>query len=372
MKFKVNRKELYQAIQNIIGAVPTKTTLPILSNILFSLQENKLTLTGTDLEVSISTNLEVQEAENGTVAVPAKVLFEIMRELPDIPVQFNCDDEFKIAIETEKGFYKLSGEPKDEFPQISIKDTDNYFEMNSDKLGRMIEKTLFAVSTDELRTALMGVLLRVSENEMRMVATDGHRMVRIIDTNFTWSNAANSTIIPTKALNLLGKNLPLNTLITINLGEDHIVFNFNETVIFCKSLEGQFPNYERVIPIENDKKMIINRDLFISSVKRVSIFSNSITHQIRLSVRPSYLEILSEDVEFGGEAREKIDIQYDGEDIDIGYNAAYLLDILRHLNSDDVEMNLKDPVSAGVLYPVEKETGEDILMLLMPIRLNDD
>lgn len=372
MKFRVNRKELHQSIQNIIGVIPVKTTIPILGNILFDLQGNDLNLTGTDLEVSISTKIEVQGENNGAVAIPAKILFEIVRELPDIPMEITCDEDFKIVINTEKGFYKLSGESKEEFPKIVIDDADASFEITSEKLNSMIDKTIFAVSTDELRTTLMGVFLKVIDNELRMVATDGHRLVKIVDSNFSASGLQQETIVPTKALNLLSKNLQKDETVGVNLTEDHIVFNLAGTTIFSKSIEGQFPNYERVIPVDNDKKVIVNRELLSSSVKRVSIFSNSITHQIRLSLNQGSLQVLSEDIEFGGEAQEKIDVQYDGDSMDVGYNANYLIDILRHLESGDVELNLKDPVSAGIIYPTEQTEGEDILMLLMPIRLNDD
>ncbi len=372
MKFKVNRKDIHQAIQNIIGVVPVKTTIPILGNILFDLQGNTLNLTGTDLEVSISTKLDVQGERDGAAAIPAKIFFEIVRELSDIPMELDCDEDFKIALKTDQGFYKLSGETKDEFPKISIEETHGSVLIDSQRFNSMIYRTIFAVSSDELRTTLMGVFMKVMENELRMVATDGHRLVKISDTNFHSPDINQETIIPTKALNLVSKNLQKVDKVKIGLGEDHIVFGLADTTIFSKGIEGQFPNYERVIPIDNDKAVIVNRDLLSASVRRVSIFSNSITHQIRLSLSDGQLQVQSEDIEFGGEAREKISVDYTGESMDIGYNANYLLDILRHLDSDEVELQLKDPTSAGIIYPQGKADGEDVLMLLMPIRLNDD
>lgn len=372
MKFKVNKKEFYQAIQNIIGVVPVKTTIPILGNILLDLQENELNLTGTDLEVSISTKVEVLGEADGAVAVPAKILFEIVRELPEIPMEFTCDEDFKITLNTEKGFYKLSGESKDDFPKIAVEESQGSFSIDSRKLEGMINKTIFAVSTDELRTTLMGVYLKVLANEMRMVATDGHRLVKIVDKGVSFSDLDQEAIIPTKALNLLSKNLNGTKEITVNLSDDHIIFELDKTTIFSKSIEGQFPNYERVIPDDNDKDLTINRELLSSSVKRVAIFSNSITHQIRLSVTKGNVKIQSEDIEFGGEAQETIEADYNDEDLDIGYNASYLLDILRHLETDEVVFNIKDQISAGIIYPSEQKEKEEILMLLMPIRLNED
>ncbi len=372
MKFRVNRKDIHQAIQKIIGVVPVKTTIPILSNILFDLHGNDLSLTGTDLEVSISTNIEVQGDEDGAVAIPAKILFEIVRELPDVPMELACDEDYKISLNTEQGFYKLSGEAKDEFPKIVVEEGMGSFEIEAGRFSNMVDKTSFAVSTDELRTTLMGVFMKVMANELRMVATDGHRLVKIEDKNFQSPGLEQEAIVPTKALNLLTKNLNGNTDISVSISDDHVVFKLSDTTIFSKSIEGQFPNYERVIPADNDKKVIINRQLLSSSVRRVSIFSNSITHQIRLSVSNGALEIQSEDIEFGGEAREKVDADYSGDGVDVGYNANYLLDILKHIESNEVELRLKDPVSAGIIYPVGQEDGEDVLMLLMPIRLNDD
>jgi DNA polymerase-3 subunit beta len=372
MKFSINKKEFYQAIQNIVGVVPTKTTIPILSNILLDLSGNELSLMGTDLEVSISTKLEVVGSGDGSVAVPAKILFEIVRELPEIAIEFASDDENKISLNTEKGFYKLSGEPKEDFPKIQIEQSKNNFAVDAPVFSNMIAKTIFAVSTDELRTTLMGVFLRIGDGELRMVATDGHRLVKIINTGLKLGNIQSETIVPTKALNLMLKNLQGSREIRVAISDDHIVFTFGSTTIYSKSIEGQFPNYERVIPIDNNKRLNANRELLISSVRRVSIFSNSITHQIRLSVSKNLLKIQSEDIEFGGEAMENIDADYGYEDLEIGYNANYMLDILRHLDTEEIVFELKDGVSAGIIRPGTQNENEDVLMLLMPIRLNED
>ncbi len=372
MEFKVNKKELYQAIQNIIGVIPVKTTIPILSNLLLDLQGNELTLTGTDLEVSISTKISVQGKEDGAIAVPAKVLHEIVRELPEFPVEIKSEEGYKITLNTEKGFYRISGESKEDFPKISIEESKGSFSVPSEKLTNMIDKTIFAVSADELRTTLMGVYLKVMENELRMVSTDGHRLAKIVDKGFKSSGFESETIIPTKALNLLLRNVRDAKDIKVSVSDDHIVFELLDTVIYSKCIEGQFPNYERVIPVDNDKRMIVDRELLSSSVRRVSIFSNSITNQIRFSLSKNLVKIQSEDIEFGGEGQESIESDYDGEDLEVGYNANYLLDILKHLDTDEVILELKDPISAGLIYPTTQKENEDLLMLLMPIRLNEE
>jgi DNA polymerase-3 subunit beta len=372
MKFKVKKKDFHTAIQNLIGVVPPKTTIPILSNLLLELEGNTLSLLGTDLEVSVSTRLEVQGDKNGSVAVPAKILFEIVRELPEIAIEFVCDEENKVTLNTPKGFYRLSGEAKEDFPRIQIDDDQIAFSIDAEKFSEMIDKTIFAVSSDELRTTLMGVFLKTIENELRMVATDGHRLVKIVDKGFAKNIPQGEAIIPTKALNLLTKNLQNTKEIKVKLNDDHIVFKLDNSTIYSKTIDGQFPNYERVIPIDNDKRLIVNRELIVAAIRRVAIFSNSITHQVRLSLSKNLVKIQSEDIEFGGEALESIEADYAGEDLEIGYNANYLLDILRHLDTDEVHFQIKDPISAGIIYPGVQKDHQEVLMLLMPIRLNED
>jgi DNA polymerase-3 subunit beta len=218
----------------------------------------------------------------------------------------------------------------------------------------------------------MGVYLKVMDNELRMVATDGHRLVKIVNTDFSSPGVDNESIIPTKALNLLLKNIGDSKQIKVDLAANHIIFEMANTRIISKGIEGQFPSYERVIPIDNDKTVVVDRELLASSVRRVSIFSNTITHQIRVSLTNGAVKVQCEDVEFGGEARETVDADYPSEEMDIGYNANYLLDILRHLETDEIDIRVKNPVSAAVFFPHTQNENEEILMLLMPIRLNED
>ncbi len=379
MKFRVNNKYFQQAVQNIVGVVPLKTTVPILADILLELEGNQLKLTGTDLEVSISTTIEVQGESDGSVAVPARMLFEVVKELPDIPLEFECasEDGGPVTLSTEQGFYRLAGESKEEFPRISVlpesmNGSQTPLTVDAQHFDRMANKALFAVSTDELRTTLMGVFLQVLGDEMRIVATDGHRLVKVEDKTFRSPGFQGETIVPTKALNLLSKNIRGVEKLNLSLSEDHILFDLGPTTIFSKSIEGQFPSYERVIPIDNDKELIVNRELLSAAVRRVAIFSNSITHQIRLSVAPGTLGVQSEDIEFGGEAKETLESQYSGEPFEVGYNANYLLDVLRHLDTEEVIFKLKDSLSAGLIYPGVQSENEETLMVLMPIRLNDD
>lgn len=374
MRFIVQQNVLLGALQKIIGVIPSKTTISILSSFLFELSENTLKITGTDLEISVSTIIDVNGEEDGALAIPAKIILEIVRELPDIPLDISSDEESRVSIVTEKGLYRISGEPKDEFPNIIIEDSEGSIEIDSAKLHRMITKTMFAVSDDELRTALMGVYFQIRKDEFKLVSTDGHRLVKIVDKNFRSPLFQINVIIPIKALNIFLRNMEVslieaNEKINVQLSENHAIFTFGRSSIYSKVIEAKYPKYENVIPIDNDKRLLVNRDGLIASVRRVSIFSNSITHQVRFSISKNKLEILSEDIEFGGEAKEEISADYNFEDLEIGYNSYYILDILKNIDSDEIVVMLKDSISAAIFYPITQNEGEDLMMLVMPIRL---
>ncbi|HNS71808.1 MAG TPA: DNA polymerase III subunit beta [bacterium] len=372
MNFTVSKKEFFDALQKVIGVVPPKTTISILTCILLDLREGKLSLTGTDLEISITTTLDVNGTEEGSVAIPAKILVEIVRELPDVPLNLFSDADNKVTIRTEKGEYKLSTQPKEDFPQISVEEGELAFQMDSGRLGRMAEQTIFAVSADELRPALTGINMELLPGEIRFVATDGHRLAKITVTNgMIADDVRRNLIIPTKTLHLLLRNFEDDANVGLQIGEDHIVFTLERAVVYSKLISGTYPNYERVLPKDNELKLQINRELLISSLRRVSIFSSSLTHQVRLMVAPDEVTVRSEDIEFGAEAKEAIPASFNGEWLQIGYNSNYLMDVLRHLDGEEIVFELKDATSAAILKPVEKREGEEVVMLLMPIRINE-
>jgi DNA polymerase-3 subunit beta len=385
MRLVVNKTELYQCLQRIIGVIPVKTTIPVLTNILFELDGQRLRLTGTDLEVSIVTFLNVRGEQDGAVAIPAKRLFDIIRELPDLPITIESEKNNRLLLTTEKGNYKLAGESSEEYPHIASESFVAQISYPTLRFLRMIEKTVFAVSSDELRTTLMGVLLEVRPNELRLVATDGHRLAKITDRNYgppanepkaealfvKQEGGVLQAIMPTKALQMLTRNADQSEFLEVAISENHLTFRLGATTIYSKLINGQFPNYERVIPSDNDLTMTIDRDLLSASVRRAAIFANQITHQIRWSLTPNQVTISAEDVEVGGEARETLATQYDGKEMDIGYNAQYVQELLRHVDSEEVLIRLKDPGSAAIMEPVQQKEGEYHMMLLMPIRLND-
>jgi DNA polymerase-3 subunit beta len=385
MKFVVNKTELFQCLQRIIGVVPVKTTIPVLTNILFELDGQRLRLTGTDLEVSIITFINVRGEKDGAIAIPAKRLFDIIRELPDLPITVEVEKSNRILLTTEKGNYKLAGEASEEYPHIASESFVSQISYPTPRFLRMIDKTVFAVSTDELRTTLMGVLMELRPQEMRLVATDGHRLAKITDKSYSapaveakpealfvkQETGTLQAIMPTKALQMLTRNSDQSELLEVAISENHLTFRLGATTIYSKLINGQFPNYERVIPSDNELTMGIDRDLLAAAVRRAAIFANQITHQIRWSLAPGQVTISAEDVEVGGEARETLAAQYDGKAMDIGYNAQYVQEILRHVDSEEVLIRLRDPGSAAIVEPVQQKEGEHHMMLLMPIRLND-
>ncbi len=372
MNFTVSKKEFFDALQKVIGVVPPKTTISILTCILLDMRNGKLSLTGTDLEISITTSLDVDSTEEGSVAIPGKILVEIVRELPDVPLNIFSDADNKVTIKTEKGEYKLSTQPKEDFPQISVEEGELSFRMDSGLLGRMAEQTMFAVSTDELRPALTGINMELLPGEIRFVASDGHRLAKItINNSLITDDVRRNLIIPTKTLHLLLRNFEDDANVGLQIGEDHIVFILARAVVYSKLISGTYPNYERVLPKNNELRLQINRELLISSLRRVSIFSSSLTHQVRLMVAADEVTIRSEDIEFGAEAKEVIPASFNGEWLQIGYNSNYLMDVLRHLEGEEVVFELKDVTSAAIIKPVERREGEEVLMLLMPIRINE-
>ncbi|MDZ7346219.1 MAG: DNA polymerase III subunit beta, partial [candidate division KSB1 bacterium] len=246
--------------------------------------------------------------------------------------------------------------------------------LTGETLARMTNKTIFAVSTDELRPALTGINIELVDGDLVFVATDGHRLARIKRMNF---QAADSDmklkmIVPTKALNLMLRNLDDAEEVGMQVGKDHVLFRLPKTIIYSKLINAVYPNYERVLPVDNDKRLRLNRDLFISTLRRVSIFSSSLTNQVRLVISPMEMTVYSEDIEFGAEAKESMPVEFSHDGMQIGYNSAYLLDILRHIDTDEVVFELKDSNSAAIIRPAEQQENEDILMLLMPIRISEE
>jgi len=342
-----------------------------LYNVLISAKDNKLSITATDLEITQIAWTDCDITEEGEITVPGKLLLDIIRELPEVEINFSSSENFKILIKSELGEYKLSGESKNEYPSVPVVDSKLNVSIDNKSLKLMVEKTIFACSTDHFRPALTGVLCQIMENEYRMVATDGHRLVKIIDKEFKGNGFTRDLIIPTKALNFVARNLPESGNQKITLSENHVLFELPDTKIYSRIINEPYPDYDRVIPSDFTKELLIDRANLISSVKRVSLFSNPITSQVKIALSENTINISAQDIDFGGEANENISCDYQGENLDIAYNANYLIDILRHLDTDKIKFTVNDADGPALIFPDDdSKVNLNIVMLIMPVRIN--
>lgn len=371
MKFIVNSSYLLKQLSHINGVITTNPVVPILENFLFEIEKSKLTVTASDLQTSMITELQVESKEKGNIAVPARILLDTLKNLPDQPVTFSVDEtSYSIEISSDNGRYKLAGENATDFPKVPSVSNDFNALLSSEVLSRAINNTIFATSSDELRPAMTGVYVNLGEKNTTFVATDGHRLVRYRRTDIKSDNG-NTIIIPRKALNLLKATLPTeNSDVSIDFNASNAFFKFGNIRMICRLIDERFPDYENVIPAQNPIKMTINRSEFLGSLKRISIYANKTTHQVRLKITGSELQVSAEDLDFSNEANERLSCEHEGEDIEIGFNARFLVEMLTNLDSEQIRLNMSAPNKAGVIFPAEKDKNEDILMLVMPVMLN--
>jgi DNA polymerase-3 subunit beta len=371
MKFIVSSSALLKQLQAISGALSSNTVLPILENFLFEINSGVLTISATDLQTTMNTTLAVEAKENGKIAVPSKILLDTLKTLADQPVIFSINDEnFGIEMSAGDGKYKLSGENGEDFPKIPKVENAAALVITASTLAEAISKTLFAVSTDELRPAMTGVYCQMSSENITFVATDAHKLVRYRRRD-AHADVTSSFILPKKALNLLKSSLPTEDVsVNIEYNATNAFFSFNNINLICRLIDEKYPDYEAVIPVNNPNKLTIDRSLFLSCLRRVSIYSNKTTHQVRLKITGSELQISAEDLDFANEAFERLSCQYEGEDIEIGFNARFLVEMLANLETEEVALEMSTPNRAGILFPVNADNNEDVLMLVMPVILN--
>jgi DNA polymerase III subunit beta len=371
MKFIVNSAYLLKQLSNINGVITTNPVVPILENFLFELEKGALTVTASDLQTSMITELQVESKEKGSIAVPARILLDTLKNLPEQPVTFSIDEStYSIEIISDNGRYKLSGENATDFPKVPSVSNDFTAEISTEVLARAINNTIFATSNDELRPAMTGVFVNLGDKNSTFVATDGHRLVRYRRADVKSDNG-NSIIIPRKALNLLKATLPAeNTEVSLNFNMSNAYFKFGSIKMICRLIDERFPDYDNVIPTQNNIQMSIERTDLLGALKRISIYANKTTHQVRLKITGSELQISAEDLDFSNEANERLSCEHDGEDIEIGFNAKFLIEMLTNMDSDKIKLTMSAPNKAGVILPAEKDMSEDILMLVMPVMLN--
>lgn len=372
MKFIVSSSYLLKQLSAINGVITTNPVVPILENFLFEISDGTLTITASDLQTSMITEMEVEAKEDGSIAIPAKILLETLRNLPEQPVTFSIDeDTYSIEINSDNGRYKLSGENATDFPKIPTVSDGYAVNMSSGVLAQAINNTIFATSNDELRPAMTGVYVKLDETNTTFVATDSHRLIRYRRVDIA-ADMAHSMIIPRKALTLLKATLPSeNTNVNLEFNASNAFFSFNNIKMICRLIDERYPDYENVIPSDNENTMSINKAALLSSLKRIAIYANKTTHQVRLKITGSELMISAEDLDFSNEANERLSCDHDGEDIEIGFNAKFLIEMLSNLDTEEISLKLNAPNKAGIIFPSEKDDNEDILMLVMPVMLNN-
>ncbi len=372
MKFIVSSSYLLKQLSAINGVITTNPVVPILENFLFEINDGTLTITASDLQTSMITEIEVEAKEDGSIAIPAKILLETLRNLPEQPVTFSIDpDTYSIEINSDNGRYKLAGENATDFPKIPAVSDGYSVNMSSGVLAQAINSTIYATSNDELRPAMTGVYVKLDETNTTFVATDSHRLIRYRRVDIA-SDMSHSMIIPRKALTLLKSTLPSeNTNVNLEFNASNAFFNFNNIKMICRLIDERFPDYENVIPSDNENTMVINKGALLSSMKRIAIYANKTTHQVRLKITGSELMISAEDLDFSNEANERLSCEHDGEDIEIGFNAKFLIEMLNNVDADEITLKLNAPNRAGIMIPSEQDENEDILLLVMPVMLNN-
>ena len=372
MKFIVSSSSLLRHLSAINGVVTTNPVVPILENFLFEIKDSKLNVTASDLQTSMMTEIEVEAKEDGNIAVPAKILIETLKNLPEQPVTFSIDKEtYSVEISSDNGRYKLAGENATDFPRIPGVTNPSSVEMSTDVLSNAIANTIFATSNDELRPAMTGVYVNLSDTNTTFVATDGHRLIRYRRVDIASPEAA-TIIIPRKALNLLKSTLPTdNVPVTVEFNSSNAYFKFNNIKMICRLIDERFPDYENVIPLDNNNDMTINRAEFLGSLRRIAIYANKTTHQVRLKLTGSELQISAEDLDFSNEANERLSCEHEGEDIEIGFNAKFLVEMLNNITAKEVTLKFSAPNRAGLILPSDMSENEDILMLVMPVMLSN-
>jgi DNA polymerase III subunit beta len=370
MKFIVSSSALLKQLQHISGVINANTVLPILEDFLFEVEKNKLSVVATDLETVMRIQMDIEAKDSGKVCIPAKILLDSLKNIPDQPLTFNIDKNFGIELTSDNGKYKVMGENPDNFPKEPSADETTSFKATASALVTAINKTLFAVSNDDLRPAMTGVFFELDKKGMQCVATDAHRLVKYKRTDVSCPKADNF-IVPKKPLTLLKSALPGNDdEITISYNSNHFFVKHGTTQMSCRLIDARFPDYKVVIPTDNPYKLVVNKSDFQGALRRVVIFSNKSTNQVVLSIAGSELELTAQDVDFSFEGDERMKCRYDGEDLAIAFNAKFLIEMLNAADSDDIKIELSTPTKAGIIKPTEQEDNEELMMLVMPLMLN--
>lgn len=378
MKFKVNSRDLRDVISRIIGVVPVRTTIPAIENLLLETNKKKLSISATDLEISMLTQVDVTDAADGKVTVNAREFFDIVRNLEDAEIEVNVDQNLKLTLKTKSGSYRFACSPAEEYPTLpSLSESAETSAIAADSLRLVIERTIFAVSKDEHRRSMNGVLFQFSGNGARIYSTDGHRLVRIEDKGLVEKALKKEANVQEKALSLAAKSFKGGT-VEITLTDDHIRLKNGDTELITRLIKEPHPDYEAVIPsdIDNNKFMTVSRGELLDKVRRVAILSDTVNHLVKFTVDKDVLTISAEDTDRGEMGEEKLQVQWNGgEAINIGFNSTYITEAMGSINAAKVRFALSSPTRAATIKPIEENaksgaSTQDILILVMPLRLN--
>lgn len=370
MRLTISREKLQEGLAAVIASIPAKTTLPVLANILVETTERGIKLSGTDLDIAVSTEVNADIESTGAVTIPARKLAEIARELSPSPVKITAVGEQRVTLECGRSRFKLLGLPRDEFPTFPSISFGESWRIKSSDLQKLISHTVFAVSTEESRPILNGVLWELKPDKMAMVATNGHRLAKMEMSVESNTGPSHDLIVPPKALEQVRRLFPAEEELEIARGENHIGFRSPFTSVFSRLIEGPYPNYELVIPHDNDRTAIADKAALVGALKRMSVIASDQTHRIRLSFNTGMLKFSVQTPDLG-EAQDELPVRYNGDQLDIGFNASYLLEILRYIPTDEVKLTFKAPERAATLEPEGWSDRASYLCLVMPLRLVD-
>jgi len=372
MKFIVSSSYLLKQLQVLGGVINNSNTLPILDNFLFELDGNSLTVSASDLETTMMATLEVESQDKGMIALPARLLLDTLKTFPEQPLTFTQEENNTVEISSSHGKYALAYADGAEFPNAVSLEDPSVVNIPGSILATAINNTIFASGNDDLRPVMSGVFFQFGTDGLTFVATDAHKLVKYNRADVTASQTA-EFIMPKKPLNLLKSILGSNDDdVTVAYNDSNARYTFDNVELICRLIDGKYPNYEAVIPKENPNRLTIDRNQFLNSVRRVSIFSNKTTHQIRLKIAGAELNISAEDVDYSNKAEERLTCDYQGDDMQIGFNSRFLSEMLNNMNANDVSLEMSLPNRAGILTPIDGlDEGESITMLVMPVMLNN-
>jgi len=368
MRFEVSSSDLLKKLQLSGSVISPNSVNPITEDYLFILSKGELTVLATNTETTIITKLPVVSSDEGKVAIQGKILLETLKALPEQPIAISVDSNTNaVEITSSYGKYNLAGDNPEEFPTPPQEDNTESFELDSFKLSKAINKTSFATSNDDMRTAMMGVLMHIDYNKLIFVATDAHKLIKYTFGNIN-TDISTSVILPKKAVVILKNALPLDKKVKISFNDSNAFFSFEDTVLICRLIDAKYPDYNAVIPVNNELELTLNRKDFQSSLRRIGIYSSKSTNQVLLNISENSMTLSAQDLDFSNEATEQLPCKWSGTDpITVGYNSKFLIEMLGYIDSDEIIIQLSTPNRAGLMIPTEQDPDENITMLVMPV-----